>query len=208
MNDAALQRAGAFALIVSGAASAAFWAMAAYAGTFAGAAVVDTPSWTIEQSLHVLGALLAIFGLMAVFAAQREEAGLLGVIGFVLATIGNVLFLAHGIIALVIFPALARHDPTLLELTGAMNQGAVVAFFIAAAAINMLGQVVFGISIWRAQLFPREAAGMLIVGGILFNLPPGPAPMIALAVGGVFWGVAAIWLGLLIVKWRRAAPSA
>ena len=161
MSDTALQRAGGFALIVCGTAAAAFWAMAAYAGTFAGAAVVQTPSWIVEHSLHVLSALLGVFGFIALFAAQREEAGLLGVVGFVLATIGNVLFLADGIIALVIFPALARNDPTLLELSGAMSQGAVRGFF---------------------------------------NRPPGPAPMIALAIGGSFWALSAIWLGLLLVK--------
>jgi hypothetical protein len=181
--------------MASGCASILFWIMAGWTGTFTGAAVVQGAAWIPAQTLHVIAALLAVFGFMSVYAAERHRAGLSGVIAFGLATTGNVLFLVDGVIALVIFPALAHSIPAALEASGVMNQGAMLTLFIAIAAINMIGQVAFGIVTWRAGLFPRPAAALLVIGGLLFNLPPGPVPMIVLAAGGVLWGIAALWLG-------------
>lgn len=195
MTDSTFVRTGAAALMASGCASILFWIMAAWTGTFAGAAVVQQPAWIPAQTLHVIAALLAVFGFMSVYAAERNRAGVSGLIAFGLATTGNVLFLVDGLIALVIFPALAHSVPAALEASGVMNQGATLTLFITIAAINMIGQVAFGVVTWRAGVFPRPAASLLVIGGLLFNLPPGPVPMIVLAAGGVLWGIAALWLG-------------
>lgn len=195
MRDQAPLRSAAVALIGSGCASILFWIIAASAGTFAGAAVVQGSSWIPAQSLHVIAALLALFGFMGVYAAERHRTGSSGLVAFVLATMGNVAFLVDGVVALVIFPSLARSAPTTLDASGAMNQGATLALFIVIAAINLIGQVAFGVVTWRAGVFARSAAALLVIGGILFNLPPGPVPLVVLAVGGVLWGVGVLWLG-------------
>ena len=200
MTDSALGRTGAVALMASGCASMLFWIMAASAGTFAGAAAVQQAAWIPGQTLHVIAALLAVFGFMSVYAAERHRAGVSGLIAFVLVTTGNVLFFVDGVIALVIFPSLARSIPAALETSGAMNQGMTLVLFVTIAAINMIGQVAFGVITWRAGVFPRPAAALLVIGGTLFNLPPGPVPMIVLAVGGVLWGVAASWLGWSLAR--------
>lgn len=195
MTDSKFWRTSAVALISCGCASIVFWIMAARAGTFAGAAVVQQAAWIPAQTFHVIAALLAVFGFMSVYAAERHRTGVPGLIAFVLVTTGNILFLVDGVIALVIFPSLAQSVPATLDISGAMNQGGMLALFVTIAAINMTGQAAFGIVTWRAGAFPRPAAILLIIGGVLFNLPPGPVPMIVLAAGGVLWGIAALWLG-------------
>jgi hypothetical protein len=201
-----MHRLGGAALIVSGVCSALFWVLAALLGTFAGAGVVQRLSWVPAQALHVVGAMLSIFGFMSLYAVERRETGLVGLVGFVLATVGNTLFLADGLVALAIFPALATNAPALLMPSGAMNQGGVLVLFIAIAAINMVGQVLFGFVTWRAAVFPRAAAVLLVAGGLLFNLPPGPLPLIILAFGGVLWSAGAFWLGCSLI--RRDGHSA
>ena len=161
MTDRTPLRTGAVALMASGCASILFWIMAAWTGTFAGAAVVQQAAWIPARTLHVIAALLVVFGFMSV----------------------------------VIFPAIGRSVPAALEASGVMNQGATLILFITIAAINMIGQVAFGVVTWRAGVLPRPAAALLVIGGLLFNLPPGPVPMIVLAAGGVLWGIAGLWLG-------------
>ena len=121
-------------------------------------------------------------------------------VGFALAVIGTVLFFADGLIALAIFPALADAAPDLLEVTGAMNTGGVLIAFIVIAATAMIGYVVFGVALWRAGVLSRGAILLFLLGGILFNLPPGPVPMWVLTVGGVVWAAGALWLAVDLLK--------
>lgn len=125
---------------------------------------------------------------------------MLGLVGFVLATIGTTLFFADGLIALAIYPALADAAPDLLSASGAMNSGAVLVAFIVMAATAMIGYIVFAAAILRAGILPRAAALLFLVGGVLFNLPPGPIPMIVLTIGGIMWAVGSVWLVLKFLK--------
>jgi|SRR5712691_6597227 len=54
----------------------------------------------------------------------------------------------------------------------------------------------------RAAVLPGGATILLLLGGVLFNLPPGPVPMVMLAVGGLFWGAGAVWLGDALRRWN------
>jgi hypothetical protein len=151
---------------------------------------------------------LTLVGLMGLYSAQRRRAGQLGLVGFSLAVVGTVLFLGDGLIALIIFPALADRAPELLSAGGAVNRGWVLAAFIVIAATTMIGYVTFGVATLRAGQFPRAAARLWVVGALLFNLPPGPVPLLALATGGVLWGVAAVWLGGMLVGHRGKPTTA
>lgn len=59
----------------------------------------------------------------------------------------------------------------------------------------MIGIILFGVASILARVHSRIALAGFILGGILFNLPPGPVPHLVLVVGGVIWGAAVIWLG-------------
>lgn len=200
MKQTTLNQLSAYSLMGGAVCMAGFWVLAAVLGSFAGAAVTHAPLWLPSQALHVLAALLTLFGLIGLYAVQRTQIGTLGLVGFVLATIGTVLFFADGLIALAVFPALADAAPDLLDVTGAMNTGGVLIAFIVIAATAMVGYIVFGAALWRAGNPPRAAVLLFLVGGILFNLPPGPVPMLVLAVGGVVWAAGALWLALDLLR--------
>jgi hypothetical protein len=203
MKQSTLYQLSAYSLIGGAICMAVFWLLAAWLGSFAGAAVTHDPLWVPAQVLHCLAALLTLFGLFGLYTAQYEKMGVLGLVGFVLATIGTTLFFADGLIALAIYPALAGTAPELLSASGAMNSGAVLVAFIVMAATAMIGYIVFAAAILRAGVLPRAAALLFLLGGILFNLPPGPVPMIVLAIGGILWAIGSIWLALKFPKVER-----
>jgi hypothetical protein len=200
MKQSTLYKLSAYSLLGGAVCMAGFWLLAALLGSFAGAAVTHDPLWMPGQTLHIMAALLTIFGIFGLYLLQREQMGMLGLVGFVLATIGTVLFFADGLIALAIYPALADAAPELLAVTGAMNSGLVLVAFIIMAATAMIGYIVFAAAILRVGILPRAAALLFLVGGVLFNLPPGPVPMIVLSIGGVVWAFGSVWLAFSLLK--------
>jgi hypothetical protein len=74
----------------------------------------------------------------------------------------------------------------------------VLTAFTLGAVVNVIGLTVFALAMLRDDLFPRAALILFLAGGVLFNLPPGPLPILLLALGGVIWGAGAIWLGLAL----------
>jgi hypothetical protein len=208
IRDGTLFRLAGLSLRIGGFCTALFWILAIPIGSFVGAGAARHPLWIPSQLMHIVGALSTLFGLLGLFAAERRRAGQLGLVGFALAVLGTALLLADGLIALIVFPAVAERAPELLASDGPLNQGSVLAAFIVIAATTMIGYVTFGVASLRAGQFPHSALILWIVGAVLFNLPPGPVPMVVLATGGVLWGVSAIWLGGMLVTNRGKPVSA
>lgn len=183
------------ALIGAGIATALFWLLALPFESFAGPEVPLHPLFVPGQVFHILGAILAVFGYFGLYLKQKDSAGLLGGLGFVVASMGMMFFLADAMIGIIVFPVLAEHASELTDATGPMFTGRVLGFYIMFAATNMVGIILLGLATLRANVLPRMAAILFLIGGILFNLPPMPALHIVLVSGGVLWGIGAAWLG-------------
>ena len=198
MSDAILMKMGPPAMVIGGVANVGFWLLAATIGSFVGAPAALKPLWGLSQALHVAAAALGAFGLVTIYAAFQARLGILGLISFVIAFLGALCYFADGVIALAIFPALAKAAPSLLAAGGAMSAPPVMFAFIAFSAISMTGYVAMCWALHRARLFPAPALALLAAGAILSNLPPGPVPTLLIQIGGVLFGLGGVWLGLAL----------
>jgi len=167
-----------------------------------GAEIARTARWQIAHTLHFVGALFALLGLLGIFARQREQLGSFGLVGFVLSFMGNAMFLGTGMITAFIWPMLAVHAPATVEPGGAIFgwPHSVLAFALTAVTLS-IGYVLFGVAMVRAGVFPRWSIVMLVVGAILGMLPPHPMGMLpwgGLVFGGVLYGAALVWLGSIL----------
>jgi hypothetical protein len=183
-------------LVASGIATAAFWILAAAIGSFVGSKVALHPFWFLSQLLHVAGALLVIPAIPALLLVGQRSDSYLSWWAAVVAMIGSALFAADGLIALSVFPTLAENARELLEPLGAMNRGAMLATYIVVAAVHMVGWILIGAALWGGRA-PTWTVGMLIAGAVLSNLPPGPVPLFVLALGGLLWSGAILWIAQL-----------
>jgi hypothetical protein len=146
--------------------------------------------------------LFALFGLIGIYAHERDSVGRFCLLGFVVSFIGNAMFLGTGMITAFIWPMLAVYAPATVELGGALfgMPRSALAFGLTAVTVSV-GYVLLGIATLRARVYPAPATVMLVIGAVLGMLPPHPVgllPWAALVFGGVLYGLALIWFGVVL----------
>jgi hypothetical protein len=164
---------------------------------------VTTGAWTIIISLKFAMCLLFLIGIAGIYARQVEEAGWLGLAGFLLLILCWWLQTGYVFTDLFTLPVLATAAPQFVEsFLGIVNPGSPVEMNIGAlpaaygfiGILYMLGGLLFGIATLRAGILPRWPAGLLAVAAVLTPaaalLPHAIQRLAAIPVG-----LAVAWLG-------------
>jgi hypothetical protein len=163
-------------------------------------------SWGLVHATFTIGAVLSLFGLIAWYARQREQAGATGLLGFVLLFTGTALFIPILFAEALILPVIAA-DPAgqaLLDPAGPLFGGALGLAFLLIGIIFALGCLVSAVATVRAGVLPGLAS-VLLVGGALLAFTP-PLPHLIGIAGGALFGLGYAWLGYAI--WMgRAEPA-
>ena len=166
-------------------------------------AVTTTASMAFG-GIRLLGGMLLVFGLIALYAYQAEAAGRLGLVGFVVSMIGTVLLTAVAWLGAFVDPALASQAPEFYvaarsgEIGGTV--GAVLGIgVLSPILIQAIGWAIFGIATYRAGVYPRRAAVVLVVGALLLFVPVQGVPVV--------FQLAVAWLGFLLFSGRVETPS-
>jgi steroid delta-isomerase-like uncharacterized protein len=124
----------------------------------------------VWQLPGMAGTVLALFGVLAVYARQAERAGRLGFAGFVLVVVG----LAVGAVYTTIYsglyvPWLAQQLPGDIDavLAAPPSAGMIVRGILVQAAGLGLGAILLGVATVRARVLPAAGGWLLIVGAVL-----------------------------------------
>jgi hypothetical protein len=177
-------------------------------------ASVTTGTWAIIISLKLLMCFLFLVGIAGLYARQAEEAGWLGLIGFVLFSVSWALQSGFVFAELFILPPLATTTPQFIDSylgvvngsPGEMNIGALVPTYAAVGILYLLGGIVFGIATVRAGVLPRWPAILLAVTALVTPaavlLPHAQQRFVAVPMG-----LALAWLGYALWSERRAQAA-
>src|SRR3970040_556615 len=149
---------------------------------------IGTTNWWIGYYMATIHHFVLLFGLFGLFVAQRVQAGMLGLIAFVLASLGNALVGGVGMIQTTILPVFAANPdaqgmlictPFYMAATQAA-QGFidtacanwnfdVLATWVGVSWLTFLvGSILLGIAIARAAVVPRWS-GLLVTAGWLYS---------------------------------------
>ena len=137
---------------------------------------VTTSAWAIIQSLKLIMCLLFLLGIAGLYARQVEEAGWLGLVGFLMLSLSWWLQTGFVFTEVFINPLLATEAPRFVESflgivnpesPSEMDLGALPAVYGLIGISYMLGGLLFGIATLRARVLPRWPAGLLAVAAVL-----------------------------------------
>ena len=169
-------------------------------------ATVLSALYVTEHTLSIIGIILTLLGLVGVYAVQIREMGRLGFIGFVVLFTGNALLGGLLFFEGYVVPAIAARAPSLHE-DALFTQPALLIPTIVLSVFLLLGFILFGIAIMRANVLPRLAGLLFIIGAVLYGPGPNQLPWFIFTIGTVVIGVAQIWLGYVLWSGKREAVT-
>jgi len=173
---------------------------------------ITTTEMAIRDSLKILMAVLALVGITGMYLRQVKQAGVLGLVGYVLISTGYLLIMNTAFVAGYVLPSIAGTSSSYVNdvLAAATNGSATGNIGLLNTAIHvqgiayLTGGLLFGIALYRAGILARWAAALLAVGGIvtavLTVMPDAFYRLLALPNG-----LAMIALGLSL--WREQRPQ-
>lgn len=158
---------------------------------------VQDTHWSVLSVVTFIVTGLLPLMLIALYAAQISETGVLGLVGFVLMFLTLLLFVSFQFDMAFVWPVLSSEAPDLVSYDGPMfNHPKFSAVHSAMGPLYALGALAFGIATVRGRVFPRWAAvlftiGMILSAGLLFP------PLLIRMIGAI---LAAIGMGRM--AWR------
>jgi hypothetical protein len=175
-------------------------------------ASVTTTPWAIIISAKFVMCLLFLVGITGLYARQVEEAGWLGLAGFLLLSLSWWVQTGFVFTELFVLPVLATAAPQFVDSflgiinqhPGDMNIGALsTAYNVGTGVTYLLGGLLFGIATFRAHVLPRWPAGLLAAAAAVTPL----AALLPHAIqryAAVPMGLALAWLGYTLWSEHRA----
>ncbi len=167
-------------------------------GLAMGAQSADSVLHTVRFGLALLAMYALLLALTGLYLRQADHAGMLGLAGYLVAFLGTLLVAGDWWFESFIAPRIAATAPEVM--TGAIS-GSLLVGAAATFGLFAIGWITFGIATFRANVYPRPAAALLIIGGlagILAGSTPYQVPL-ALAVG---------WIGFALMRSERRAHVA
>lgn len=156
---------------------------------------VTTTAWRLTHVLTVTMAVLALAGISGMYFRQVPQAGVLGLVGYLLFAACFLAILAFAFVEAFALPTVAGQSPQFVRdvlalSTGEPRSGAVGGLdivFKVGGALYLLGGLVFGVALLRAGVLARWAALLLTAGTLITiavpMLPHALARLLALPVG-------------------------
>jgi hypothetical protein len=165
-------------------------------------------AWPALSVLAFVLALLMPLTLTGLYAGEVEETGRLGLLGYLIAFLGLLLFAAFQFDLAFVWPVLAAQAPELIDFSGPMFRDPPFSVVHSVMGpLHAVGIVVFGVATYRGRVFPRSCAVLFTIGIVLsagILLPP----LIIRPIGAVPAAVALAWMGYTLWRTEHQAPAA
>ena len=194
MSSSNLFRWSGLAFLLAGILLPVSWYIRFAEGDSSNPATVMSALYITGETLAIIGVILTLLGLVGIYTRQIRETGRVGLLGFLALFTGTVLLGGLLFFEGYVVPAIAATTPSLHEVS-LFSVPALLVPVIVLSIFNLLGFLLFGIAIMRANVLPRLAGLLFIIGGILYSPGPNQLPWIVFTIGTTVVGIAQIWLG-------------
>jgi hypothetical protein len=138
-------------------------------------------SWVLINAFGLVGAVLVLLALPAMYARLASPSGLLGLVGVALVAVAWLFFgVFLSLYGALVLPWLAENAPSLVAASAPLPAGFVVAFLVGLVAW-LVGALLLGLPFIRGRIEPRwvgyllPASALWMAVGSLVIAPSGPA---------------------------------
>ena len=164
-----------------------------------------TSSYTVSSGLTLLSIVLLVWGLIGIYGPQSRAAGTFGLWAFIIIFLGTVLIAGNTWAEVFVYPTLAQVAPnawsgSVMEVSSYLALGLTLSF-----PLFGIGLILFGVATFRAGVYPRWVALLLIISiPLTMFLDPTPGTFQE-SIGQILLGIALVALGWYAL--RRASSS-
>jgi hypothetical protein len=134
----------------------------------------------------IFAGALMVLGLGPLFARQAQQGGILGLVGYVFLVLATLYFVASDAVVLGVAAGVISAEQIAQVPSYALADSILLWIWVA-------GLIAFGISIYRAQVFPKYAGVLLVLVGLL-QLLTGPLAFTR-PIYAICYFIAWAWLG-------------
>lgn len=208
MSSHASYRLGGIILLSGGLLSVVYYVMQSFSND-ADLKALTSPLFVFSSIVGFLGSLLILLGLPGVYVRQAKQAGVLGLLG--LLGIAAVI-LVQGILmtftSITMIPFLASSSNPAIQALANTDPPAMDLFFLISMVGQVLGPLLLAIATWRAKVFPRWIAWLLLATlvGVLVGFLPVLPPMLE-NLTPIIASVALASFGLALLQLSRRAAA-
>jgi hypothetical protein len=136
------------------------------------ATFITTTEYAVRETMKIFMAVLSLIGITGIYLRQVRQAGVLGLIGYVVLGVGYLGLLSTQIVAVFVLPSLAASQPGYVNDVLAVatsgtpvdDIGPLQILIKGGGFAYILGGIIFGVALVRANVLPRWAAALLSVG--------------------------------------------
>jgi hypothetical protein len=172
-----------------------------------------TTEYTVRETAKIAMAVLSLVGIAGIYLRQVRQTGLLGLIGYALLTVGYLTIFSVQVIGVFVLPDLAARQPGYVDdVLAVATSGAPIGDVsrmetLSHVAITyIIGGIVFGIALFRADVLARWASVLLSIGA-LATFATALLPQLTQRLFAVPVGVALIGLGYSLWREQRTRAS-
>jgi len=177
------------------------------------ATFASTTEYAVRETMKIFMAVLSLIGITGIYLRQVRQTGVLGLIGYLVLGVGYLTIMSVQVIGVFVLPDLAASQPGYVNdvfavATSDTPVGDVggVQTLTYVASTYIVGGIIFGIALFRANILARWAAALMSVGAVAtvatFVVPELIQRLFALPVG-----VALIGLGYSLWREQRTPPA-
>jgi hypothetical protein len=172
-----------------------------------------TTEYAVRETTKIFMAIFSLIGITGIYLRQVRQAGVLGLIGYLVLAVGYLTIMSVQVIGVFVLPDLAASQPGYVnDVLAVATSGTPIGDVGGMQALSMVaityiaGGVIFGIALFRANILARWAAALMSVGALAtvatFQLPELTQRLFAIPAG-----VALIGLGFSLWREQRTATA-
>jgi hypothetical protein len=132
---------------------------------------VTTTEWAVRFTAKLIMAATALAGITGMYLRQVRQTGILGLVGYLLFSVGYLVMVGIEFVGAYVLPSLAHTAPAYVNDVLAAAVGGTVRGDIApmqqttsSSPSYLAGGVLFAIALFRARVLARWASGLLVLG--------------------------------------------